>query len=48
MTSPDSRHRHTPSRLRDRLFFSHREELWNAWSHAGGIVMGVAAGAVKG
>ena len=46
MTSPDSRHRHTPSRLRDRLFFSHREELWNAWSHAGGIVMAAAAGAV--
>ena len=24
--------------------YTHKEELWNAWSHAGGIVMGVAFG----
>ena len=26
--------------------YTHREELWNSWSHAGGIVMGVAFGIV--
>lgn len=26
--------------------YTHREELWNSWSHAGGIVMGAAFGAV--
>ena len=26
--------------------YTHREELWNSWSHAGGIVLGVAAGVV--
>ena len=26
--------------------YTHREELWNAWSHAGGIVMGAAFGVV--
>ena len=26
--------------------FSHREELWNSWSHAGGIALGVAFGIV--
>jgi hemolysin III len=26
--------------------YTHREELWNSWSHAGGIVMGVAFGGV--
>lgn len=29
-----------------KIFFSHREELWNSWSHAGGIVLGVAMGTV--
>ena len=29
-----------------KIFFNHKEELWNSWSHAAGIVMGVAAGAV--
>lgn len=24
--------------------YTHREELWNSWSHAGGIVLGVGAG----
>lgn len=24
--------------------YTHREELWNSWSHAGGIVLGVVAG----
>lgn len=27
-------------------FFTHREELWNSWSHAAGILLGVAFGAV--
>ena len=26
--------------------YTHKEELWNAWSHAGGIVMGAAFGAI--
>ena len=26
--------------------YTHREELWNSWSHAGGIVMGVTCGIV--
>ena len=26
--------------------YTHREELWNSWSHAGGIVMGVVFGIV--
>lgn len=29
-----------------RIHFSHREELWNSWSHAGGIALGVAFGIV--
>ena len=26
------------------IFFNHKEELWNSWSHFGGIVLGVAMG----
>jgi hemolysin III len=26
--------------------YTHREELWNSWSHAGGILLGVAFGVV--
>jgi len=26
--------------------YTHKEELWNAWSHAGGIIMGAAFGAI--
>lgn len=26
--------------------YTHREELWNSWSHAAGIVLGVVAGAL--
>ena len=26
--------------------YTHREELWNSWSHAGGIVLGAAVGTV--
>ncbi len=26
--------------------FSHKEEIWNAWSHAGGIVMGAVFGTI--
>ena len=29
-----------------KIHFSHREELWNSWSHAGGITLGVAFGIV--
>lgn len=29
-----------------RIHFSHKEELWNAWSHASGILLGVVAGAI--
>lgn len=29
-----------------KIHFSHREELWNSWSHAGGIALGVASGIV--
>lgn len=29
-----------------KLFFNYKEELWNSWSHAAGIVIGVAAGTV--
>lgn len=27
-------------------FYTHTEELWNSWSHAGGIALGVAVGAL--
>lgn len=27
-----------------RIFFNHREELWNSWSHFGGILLGVGMG----
>lgn len=26
------------------IFFNHKEELWNSWSHAGGILLGLAFG----
>ena len=29
---------------RIKLYFSHKEELWNAWSHAAGIILGVVVG----
>lgn len=29
-----------------KIHFSHREEIWNSWSHAGGIALGVAFGIV--
>lgn len=29
-----------------KIHFSHKEELWNSWSHAGGILMGVGVGAI--
>lgn len=32
--------------MKIKIFYSHKEELWNAWSHAGGILLGVAFGAV--
>ncbi|MCH3982385.1 MAG: hemolysin III family protein [Prevotella sp.] len=32
--------------MRRKIFFSHKEELWNSWSHAGGIVIGVIFGII--
>lgn len=29
-----------------RIYFNHKEELWNSWSHAAGIVLGVVFGIV--
>jgi len=29
-----------------RIFFNHKEELWNSWSHAGGIALGGVFGIV--
>ena len=29
-----------------KIHFNHREELWNAWSHAGGIIMGIVVGII--
>ena len=29
-----------------KIFFNHKEELWNSWSHAFGIVLAVVAGTV--
>lgn len=31
---------------RRKIFFSHREEVWNSWSHALGIVIGVVFGTI--
>ncbi len=32
--------------MKIKIFFNHREELWNAWSHAGGIIMGGIVGII--
>jgi hemolysin III len=32
--------------LRHKIHFSHREELWNSWSHAGGIALGMVFGCI--
>ena len=29
-----------------KIYYSHKEELWNSWSHAAGIVMGVVVGTI--
>ncbi|EFZ37957.1 hypothetical protein HMPREF0663_10326 [Hoylesella oralis ATCC 33269] len=29
-----------------KIHFSHKEELWNSWSHAGGIALGVVFGTI--
>lgn len=28
------------------IFYTHKEELWNTWSHAAGIMLGVAVGVI--
>jgi hemolysin III len=32
--------------MKKKIFFSHKEELWNTWSHAGGIALGVIVGII--
>ncbi len=32
--------------MKRRIFFNHKEELWNTWSHAGGIALGVIFGTI--
>ncbi len=32
--------------MKRKIYFSHREELWNSFSHAGGILLGVVFGAI--
>lgn len=32
--------------MRRHIFFNHKEELWNSWSHAGGILLGVVVGVI--
>lgn len=32
--------------MKRHIFFNHKEELWNSWSHAFGIVLGVVFGAI--
>ncbi len=32
--------------MKRKIFFSHKEELWNSWSHSGGIALGVVFGTV--
>ena len=29
-----------------RIFFNHKEEMWNSWSHAGGILIGAVVGGI--
>ena len=29
-----------------RIFFNHKEEMWNSWSHAGGILIGTVVGGI--
>nr|MBP7471508.1 hemolysin III family protein [Prevotella sp.] len=32
--------------MKIKIFYSHKEELWNAWSHAGGILLGIVFGII--
>ena len=32
--------------MKRRIFFNHKEELWNSWSHAGGIALGIVFGTI--
>ncbi len=32
--------------MRLKIFYNHKEELWNSWSHAGGIALGIVFGAI--
>ena len=27
-----------------KIFFNHKEELWNSWSHGAGIILGLVIG----
>ena len=27
-----------------KIYFNHKEELWNSWSHGAGIVLGLVVG----
>jgi hemolysin III len=47
-TVPHEQHRHFQKirAFKDHIFYSHREELWNSWSHAGGIALGVVFGMI--
>ena len=47
-TVPHEPHRHFQKirAFKDHIFYSHREELWNSWSHAGGIALGVVFGMI--
>lgn len=38
--------KHYKRNMKLKIHFSHKEELWNSWSHAGGILLGVIVGII--
>jgi len=32
--------------MKRKIFYNHKEELWNSWSHGGGILLGVVFGTI--